>query len=309
VFAVDASHFFTKYSQPCNLHNLIADKFCEECLELCCSDCVFIPKHYNHRLKINLLKELQPAMIKEFKEEFIPQTKIKLNKLREIGVQIEEKVKQVQVDHINDLKNLDADRINQREQIEIQFNERREYLELAFSNTTNGLKENQSKVKTSIKIAEETIESVEQSLISENVYDLPLKKAQFIKASEEIAEPSLDEIYHVPAEVGPAYPVTRKKRKLEDVQYFPEYERVMESNGLDLQFGVRPDNEDLIRTGEGVEVVTNSSKDFLYRLNRNPLVKIDIQKNVQWLSVKLTNLQNLTLLYSYTNYGVSLIIL
>jgi hypothetical protein len=32
VFAVDASHFFTKYSQPCNLHNLIADKFCEECL-------------------------------------------------------------------------------------------------------------------------------------------------------------------------------------------------------------------------------------------------------------------------------------
>jgi hypothetical protein len=296
VFAVDASHLFTKYSQPCNLHNLIADKFCEECLELCCSDCTYIPKHTNHKMKINLLKELQPAMINQFKEKFIPQTKIRLNKLREIESQIEEKVKQVQVDHINDLNSLDADRIDQREQIEIQFNERKEYLELAFSNTTNGLKENQSKVKTSIKIAEETIESVEQSLISENVYDLPLKKAQFIKASEEIAEPSLDEIYHVPAEVGPAYPVTRKKRKLEDVQYFPEYERVMESNGLDLQFGVRPDNEGLIRTEEGVEVVSDSSKGILSWLNRNPLVDIDIRKNIQWLSVKLTNLKNLTFL-------------
>jgi hypothetical protein len=119
VFAVDASHLFTKYSQPCNLHNLIADKFCEECLELCCSDCTYIPKHTNHKMKINLLKELQPAMINEFKEQFIPQTKITLDKQREAGVQIED---------------------------------------------TNGLKANQTKVKTSIKIAEETIESVEQSI-------------------------------------------------------------------------------------------------------------------------------------------------
>jgi hypothetical protein len=243
-----------------------------------------------------LLKELQPGIINEFREQFIPKTKITLNKLRETEIQIEEKVKQVQVDHINDLKILDADRIDQREQIEIQYNERKEYLELAFSNTTNGLKANQTKVKTSIKIAEETIESVEQSLISENVYDIPLKKAQFIKASEEIAEPSLNEIYHVPAEVGPAYPIARKKRKLDDVQYFPEYERVMESNGLELQFGVRPDNEDLIRTGEGVEVVSDSSNGILSTLNCNPLAEIDIRKNVQWLSVKLTNLQNLTLL-------------
>jgi hypothetical protein len=127
--------------------------------------------------------------------------------------------------------------------------------------------------------------SVEQSIISENVFDIPLKKVQFIKAGEDIAEPALSEIHHVPAEVGPAYPVTRKKRKLEDVQYFAEYERVMESNGLDLQFGVRPDNEDLIRTGEGVEVVSDSSKDILSRLKCRPLVDINIRKKVQWLAI------------------------
>jgi hypothetical protein len=92
----------------------------------------------------------------------------------------------------------------------------------------------------------------------DHIEEITIHEGQF-------ADTSLNEIYHVPADVGLAYPITRKKRKLEGVQNFPEYERVMVSNGLDLQFGVRPDNVDLIGTGDGVEVVSASSKGILSR--------------------------------------------
>jgi hypothetical protein len=85
VLALDSSHRFVKYGENCVEHKtLLADKYCQECEDLCCSDCCFASKHSDHRLKVVPLKELHPTMVSEFKDELIPQTNATLEYLYEL---------------------------------------------------------------------------------------------------------------------------------------------------------------------------------------------------------------------------------
>jgi hypothetical protein len=102
ILAVDSTHRFVKYGENCELHKShIADKYYQT------------------------VKDIQPAMMKEFKEQLIPQTTVKLEKLQEMSNKIDEWTNTLDKQHEGELKSLDEEAEENKRQIDIQLQERK----------------------------------------------------------------------------------------------------------------------------------------------------------------------------------------
>jgi hypothetical protein len=228
VIALDNSHLSEKHGKMCELHKLyLADKYCVECSEVCCAECAYVPKHSEHKSKIGLLKDHQPEIVQEFKIKLLPETTAKLETLIKMSAQIDVWSRNLDKTHKKEMDHL----AKVHKAMELQYNRQKLFLESTYENTKKSIIEKKETVEARIKLSEGTVEEIKSSLINSDVYDLPLKKSGYIKAIEEIADPSMADITTSSTVGFPIqYPMLKKKERSKDVHYFTEYENIILAN-------------------------------------------------------------------------------
>jgi hypothetical protein len=217
-----------EYGKTCILHhNFPENKYCETCSELCCAECAYIPKHSEHKSKIGTIEDIHVELVKYFTETILPETNKKLETLLVMNSAIETWNRTLDDHHNEAMMNLE----NEREMIEVQYKKQKMFLNSAYSNSKNGITLKKDEVAGNIKEIRQVIYRVESSLVNEDIFDLPMKKTEFINSLSKIEHPTITKIITKPLIQSPIqYAVLKKKRKHNEIQYFTEFEVVKPSD-------------------------------------------------------------------------------